>query len=100
MILKTEALCVTGKYSKKNRFSRNDYGGMQNTVVNMLYAILCVLKSSASFLAEISVRSPRKLLIFIIYKNKMNESVKNKILFYLEKRSTAQEQGALNATFG
>ena len=34
-----------------------------------LLADLSMVRSSASFLAEVSVRSPRKLFIFIIYRN-------------------------------
>ena len=42
--------------------------------------------TSASFLAEISVRSPRKLFIFIIYKNLLCIKVSKKYFIYFWKR--------------
>ena len=42
----------------------------------------------ASFLAEISVSSPRKLFILIIQKKNLDQSIQKNILFHFEKRST------------
>ena len=47
--------------------------------------------SSASFLAELPVRSPRKLFILIIYKYFQDQSIQKNILFNLEKESTKWE---------
>ena len=51
---------------------------------------------SASFLAGISFRSPRKLLIFIILKNISGSKYPKKSLFDLENRSTGPAGNVLN----
>ena len=43
-----------------------------------------LLVSSASFLAEISVQSPRKLFIFIIVKKNLDQSIQKKNYFILK----------------
>ena len=48
----------------------------------------CRALTSTSFLAEISIRSPRKLFIFIIQKKKIGSKYPKNNLFNLEKGST------------
>ena len=45
-----------------------------------------LIRSSASFLAEISVRSPRKSFIFITYKKILLDQSIQKILYFILKK--------------
>ena len=54
---------------------------------NVCGSVAALLGSSGSFLAEISVRSPRIFLIFIIFL-KLDQSIEKNVLFNFENRST------------
>ena len=59
-------------------YEQNKTTGMHRSSIGRAITIgVIIAKTSASFLAEILVSSPRKILIFIILKKILDQSIKN-----------------------
>ena len=59
--------------------------------------LVCMKANSASFLAEISVRSPREFIMFVIYKFCSGSKCQTNISFDFENRSTENKPLAIRA---
>ena len=75
--------------SEPNALAESDENQLSSTETTQ--PLCCMVATSASFLAEISVRSPRKLVNFIILNNFRIKISQKNVLFILENRSDGSE---------